>query len=94
MRRIRIKAWRAAILLLLVAVFSADCRGVCETVIMSMEVEISVSLAPIAALWVASVVRYRQLFGHALCASCPVTTDVSLRREIDGSRPFILGGSS
>ena len=94
MRRIRINLWRATVLWSLVAVFSADCRGVGETMKMSMEVEVSLSLAPIAAWWVASVVRYRQLFGYALCASCPLTSDVSLRREIDGSIPFILGGSS
>ena len=94
MRRIRITVQRAAILLLLVVMFSADCRGVSEAMIMSIEVEVSLSLAPIAAWWVASVVRYRQLFGYALCASCPLTSDVSLRREIDGSIPFILGGSS
>ena len=94
MRRIRINLRRVAIFSLLGVVFSADCRGGFETMIMSMEVAVTVSLAPIAAWWVASVLRYRRLFGHALCASCPVTTDVSLRPEIDGSRRFILGGSS
>ncbi len=32
--------------------------------------------------------------GVRLCASCPVTKDVSHRREIDGLRPFSLGGDS
>jgi hypothetical protein len=57
-------------------------------------VAITVSLAPTAARWVASVVRYRRPFGHALFASCPVTKDVALRREVERSRTIILGGSS
>ena len=82
------------VLLLLGAMFSANCWSVCDMMTNTLEVMFPVSLAPTAAWWVASVVRYRRRFGDALFASCPVTKDVALRREIERSRPIILGGSS
>ena len=93
-RLIRVWRRRAAVLLLLCALFSADCWSICDMMTSKLRVGFTVSLAPTAARWVASVVRYRRTFGHALFASCPVTKDVALRRDFERSRPIILGGSS